>query len=71
MEPVGDEGMKLLGYRYRVCEMTPAEPGFEMVRYIDHRDRIEDAQKIIDVLYETDIMHSVYIILAEPVYANT
>lgn len=60
---------KLVGYRYRICEMTPGDsPSFETIRYMEHRDNIEDAQKIIDVLYETDIMHSVYVILAEPVY---
>ena len=64
---------KLLGYRFTVCEFCP--PPFpkncetwEMIRYMDHRDNIEDAQKIVDVLHETDIMWSRYGIVALPVY---
>ena len=62
---------KVLGYRFKVCEMTPGpESGIDCVRFLDYRDNLEDAQKIINVLNETDINFSVYVILAEPVYGG-
>jgi len=51
--------------------MTPGpESGIDCVRFLDYRDNLEDAQKIINVLNETDINFSVYVILAEPVYGG-
>jgi len=44
---------------YAIYELTPA-PWGDDYRFICIRETKEDAQKIIDVLYKTDINFSVY-----------
>ena len=68
--------MTLLGYMFTVCEFCPPKPGksceiWAEIRYLDHRDTIEDAQKIIDVLNETDTSYTSYGIVARPIYSNS
>lgn len=58
------------GYRYTICEIAPgSSPDWDMVHSTQiWRDNLEDAQKILKVLEETDVMFTVYRICLEPCY---
>ena len=64
--------VKVRGYKFHICKMAPNcdDQWRDCIMFMDYRDNIEDAQKIMDVLQETDINWTVYYILAEPVYES-
>lgn len=65
---------KLRGYYYQVCEFCPDGSKdttfWESIRYIDIRDNLEDAQKIIDFLNETNYNWASYGIVLRPLYKD-
>lgn len=46
------------------------DSNWHQFRKMDCRDNLEDAQKILDVLNETDIIWTAYGLIIEPVYSK-
>lgn len=62
---------KLLGYNYRVVEFFPSpDAGDTSYHILTQRDNVEDAQKIVDVLHNTDYNFGCYGIVLHPVYVD-
>lgn len=67
---------KLVGYQYEIVELAPSgvsssdNPWWLSFRHIDLRDKLEDAQEIINTLEKSNYNFTVYAIQLRPVYHN-
>lgn len=64
--------MKVVGYRYIICEAAPGEPGsdWHQHRRLIYRDCLEDIMLIWNALQDTNMSFESYMIEIQPVCRN-